>query len=539
MCSDSLPGKEQGMSVFSDYLEELRCKKDLKYTDIAVSCNLDTSVVYRWMKGERIPETLQSLQTLYRVLQLTVEEKNKLEEAYLCAVYGEERFHNFLKVKQAIENTERFYQGSKTEESEEQKPSIPGEHSEQSKKPEHPEQSEYPKQSEHPEQSGYPKQSEYPEQPQHPEQSEHSKQPELPEQKFQVLHGRDEIIRQLGEMLSYGNMQKTKRYCLTTYSVNKEIETVFSLFFLKMKDCRLEYIFTEELIEEGLENMLQMAFSRNNLQLWMSPETRGSDNQNRICTDYMLLEYSPDLSEGIFTTYPEWVDMELEAFESRKQKSEMVGKSEYDTMQYMQTGYTYSKDMMYRTFEFEPCMMDGITEQILRDHIYEDYPMREELIRMMLQFRGYSQVKGNFLETAELFFLENGLHYFMQSGRFTGFPYPVYSPLSLDARHELVQKCLQASCMGIKKIYMVKDSNLSKLERFHIEYVKDSEQEVLRLDIVLGQNELERLVIVSPKIVGMFRDFFVCLRNEKYTYTKEETEHRMSEILEHYRKNAE
>lgn len=46
------------MSVFSEYLTNIKSKRNLNSADIAEICDLDTTSVFRWIKGESFLYTL-------------------------------------------------------------------------------------------------------------------------------------------------------------------------------------------------------------------------------------------------------------------------------------------------------------------------------------------------------------------------------------------------------------------------------------------------------------------------------------------------
>lgn len=174
-----------------------------------------------------------------------------------------------------------------------------------------------------------------------------------------------------------------------------------------------------------------------------------------------------------------------------------------------------------------------MTEEILRKHILEKIEGREQLIQTIVETCMFRE-KKTIIKGLKTFFTEAGLHQFMNTGLIEAFPYPVYTPLTMEERCCMIRKCIKMSNDGRNRYYMIKDDELMKLKNIHIEYVINDDYSCVRFDVNNNQNGIERLHLADENIIGGFEHFFECLENEKYVYSSEETDEKMLKIVKEY-----
>lgn len=470
------------MSAFSECFNNIKNKKGLRYIDIAKMCDVDVSVIFRWMNGERLPVSIYKIDEIQHGLRLTSDEKNELEKAYIISTYGEDKYQNFEEILKVIARMQKLRNSNKVHFNN-------GE-------------------------------------------SQHTICEEEPviEKEFIVFNDKEDIIRKIREMLVEVRHKKGKNIRLITYSMSREIETIFTLHASSVEGYSIDQIYLKQTDEmDGLEQVVDIAFSKNDIRIWLSSETTDINKINEIICGDMLLQYNDDMTEGIFTTYTEWVQMENDTFECIRNRAKLIGKKEVDDIQCVNTNY--NDKSILKVIEYQPCIKDCIDEEFMRSHFYEDIPMREELISIITEKYDYEKKVSS---ESVFYFCKDGLKDFMDTGILNVFPYPVYTPLTLEERCHIIRKTVEASRRGRKCHHLIKDERMAALKDIHIEHVSDKDGGNVVADINFSENRKERIVFTNPGITKKFMDFFECLQNEKYVYSREETERYMLSVVEEY-----
>lgn len=84
------------MSKFSEYLEEYLKKKEITIASLASRLNMDRSIMYRYVKGTRIPIEDTIVKDIANALFMTLSEKGKLLELYERQIYGDDNMDNYF-----------------------------------------------------------------------------------------------------------------------------------------------------------------------------------------------------------------------------------------------------------------------------------------------------------------------------------------------------------------------------------------------------------------------------------------------------------
>lgn len=470
------------MSAFSECFNRIKDEKNLRCIDMARMCDMDVTVIFRWLNGERLPAGIDKIGKLQYGLRLTEEEKNKLEKAYIISIYGETAYNNFEEIVKVITKMQKSRHRKKEE--------------------------------------NIIWTTEY-----------NNTDTEISINKdFTVLNEKEKIIKKIVEMIVTSSHMKDKTLRFMAHSMSSELETIFTLHAPNIQGFNIELLYLTKSNEiEGLEQFVDIAFFKNDIQIWLSSETIGTTGMNTMIMGNMLLQYNDEMTEAIYTTYPEWIQMESKTFSCIKGKAKMAGKKELDGLQYVNV--TYDDNSTIHVLECQPCIMDFIDENMIRKHIYKDLPMREEMVSKIVNTYLLS---NNFSKESTLYFTKEGLDDFMSTGTLMVFPYPVYAPFTLEERCAIVRKCTNLLYENNKQIRLIKDKRLSELRDLHIEYVKNGDEECVRLDVNFEGHQKERMVFNDPFITRKFADFFQCIQNDKYIYSAEKTKQYMISILEKY-----
>ena len=91
------------MSEFSDYLDNYIREKKYTVSRFAAKMNKDRSMLYRYVKGTRVPSDESLVSEMAKALCMTVPEKNNLLELYERLIYGDEKIDNYVYFKSFLE----------------------------------------------------------------------------------------------------------------------------------------------------------------------------------------------------------------------------------------------------------------------------------------------------------------------------------------------------------------------------------------------------------------------------------------------------
>ena len=487
------------MSAFSECLSAIKIKRDLSSADVARICGVDTSVIFRWMKGERLPQDINKVKEMGRKLKLNVQERNQLEDSYFISVHGTEEYHSFIAVNRAIANLKnRVGAKQKTELPLEKKLIL--------------------------------------------EELYHDIEPDI-QLGFKELNSKNEIVGTLEKYLLQMNVNKEYELYINTNAACPEMESAIRQFSFLTEKCEIEQIIHmdsndlytgKDSSNNLLEKIISSLFQENILNIWIC-EGANKDNMNYVISKSFVLQYNDSMTKGMISTYSEIIDMYFEIYKECRETSIYVGRRELDTMLYLSD--VYSNVSYLNVVENQPCMGAFITEEMLEKNIYKDLESREELIQLILNGYGKSLEKNNgIVENTETFFRESGLREFLENGYFEVFPYPVYHAFSLEERCDILRRCAEMIGTGRHVQRMLKEDELADFKDIHVEYQRGKEKTYVSVELEIGNAKKGRIYFFYDKIVDQFKDFFVVLKSEKYSYTPEETIKIILDTVEEYEK---
>lgn len=80
-----------------------------------------------------------------------------------------------------------------------------------------------------------------------------------------------------------------------------------------------------------------------------------------------------------------------------------------------------------------PCLSGLLTAEMLERHLVKEMPGREQMIRAVAQYAKVMQTQVLDKKTT-MFFSEDGIKSFLDTGRVDEYPKECYSPLDFDER---------------------------------------------------------------------------------------------------------
>lgn len=81
------------MSEFSELLSQHIHNKNIKTYPLAQYCGLDRSNMYKIIKGQRKPTSIEMVANMCRFMQLSPNETKEMQEAYMITLIGPENYY--------------------------------------------------------------------------------------------------------------------------------------------------------------------------------------------------------------------------------------------------------------------------------------------------------------------------------------------------------------------------------------------------------------------------------------------------------------
>ena len=107
--------EENFVSVFSEYLDNYIKKSKYTVSRLASKMNMDRSILYRYVKGTRVPSDEALLCEIAAALCMTDTEKEHLLELYNRLMYGDEKIDNYVYFKSFLKQLKEREDGFITE----------------------------------------------------------------------------------------------------------------------------------------------------------------------------------------------------------------------------------------------------------------------------------------------------------------------------------------------------------------------------------------------------------------------------------------
>ena len=173
-----------------------------------------------------------------------------------------------------------------------------------------------------------------------------------------------------------------------------------------------------------------------------------------------------------------------------------------------------------------PCLSGLLTAEMLERHLVKEMPGREQMIRAVAQYAKVMQTQVLYKKTT-MFFSEDGVKSFLDTGRVDEYPKECYSPLDFDERIALIRRFL--ALRDRANLRMIRET-------------KERAEHALNISVnanegyLLFQTRTERLIYLSirePSILMAFYDYLESMKPEELC-TEEEMLGRVEAILHEF-----
>lgn len=250
-----------------------------------------------------------------------------------------------------------------------------------------------------------------------------------------------------------------------------------------------------------------------------------------ILTEHCALVFSADYQNAILFREEEMLRMMREMFEQYLRQSDPL----FERLDTVQTQLGYTETLIQHFIESNspryffqrmPCFSGLLTGQMLERHLVPEMPMREQMVQAVARYAKVMQSRVLDKKTT-MFFSEDGVRNFLETGRVDEYPRECYSPLDMEERVDLVRKFL--ALREQTNLRMMKDAEVRAKHTLNIS-VNAHE------GYLLFQTKNERLIYLSiqePSVLTAFYDYLESMKPEHFC-TEEEMLARMDRLLDEF-----
>lgn len=464
------------MSEFSTVLSRFVKEKDVNVYCLAKYCGYDRANLYKVMRGERKPPSLEVLNLLCEYMHLSPAEEEILEENYEITMVGHDNYYR-------RKNVMKFFSDfSMTSNLENVLPTV-----------------------------------------------EIKEDFEIPNSSYMLLRGNYEINSALFHIIA----DETKNQKGHIQILAQPEHALGNL--LAMRGNTSNEIIIDHII--CLDNKPEIAYSKSNYTLdclkhilplynynydyntWYYYADLGSLGRNFSVFPYMILTskyvcmLSDDLQDGYLSNDPELIKMMKERFEKYRRRAHRLVENVQGEIeqQYRIMGMLMANPYPKYAFHMSPCMMAVLDRELIEKYLEPQLPQREELVKVLCEYISNLQ-KQDMTYVCSM----EGILQFIETGIISEFPKEMYQLPDKEDRMELVKRLFDEEKAG--KVHILK-KNIGDLKA-ELYLCITPESGLLRF-AVPSKNVLKDISLEESGLVSVFYDFCENLSPELF-YSEEE-----------------
>lgn len=251
--------------------------------------------------------------------------------------------------------------------------------------------------------------------------------------------------------------------------------------------------------------------NKNYKALYYYDDLRGHINEMSIMPNLLLTEkcavvFDYEMKHGMMINDKVYIDVLAQEFERMKRKTTPFVCFDHDQMDVM-TSYSMIADSNVNITLFnQPCMGAGISSDIYERFLYP-FPDKDEFIKLMCDnwrdWKGNEYIKTN-ERTMGAYSAQQGVRYFMETGRVTEFPSGYYMPLDMEARRNVLKRIIGLVRKGVIQYkFLTSDIDIPETLYFYISV----DEKILFIHKVY-EDRICRVYVQESGIIHAFMSFF-------------------------------
>lgn len=483
------------MAEFAKYLDDYMKEHQITSADLARETDIDRTVIYRYMKGTRIPSEYETVMKLAEALRMTVKEKQKLLEEYDRINMGDlvvDSFYQISGILSALQNV--ALQKRKIKTVWDNKKTWQSDH------------------------------------------------------KVLTLGCKEDISACVIDLFEYALQQEKNG--VTIYLLMQPVYEAVQRYLLPFFDgtnVKIEQIICiEQNLSKSYENLkifeqsLLLCLGNIEYEVWYYYDYLNQHINamtwmpNVLMVGDYVLQFNYDMTKGILVWDADYAcGMREQYREHKKYTTPLMKKGDYCLDLF---------DLYHNTLQvgdkclfFEPCLGKCISSDIFQEYLV-DFPQKEILIEKMERITGswsgmiYNPPKDCHTDLDISYFQKRGIQTFMETGRISEFPELLYLPLGKEKRLLVLKRVLSLVKQGRITYRMITDE--IELPTSICIYINE-ENKRLCLNKVQADN-ISQIFVEEPGICHAFFSFFEYLEEKNMMLEEKETMEVLEGLYEEY-----
>lgn len=481
---------------FSEYLSHYIKIHDISVSELAEKTEIDRTVLYRYIKGERKPSKKETVVSIIRELQMSVDEEKELLEEYEKLIYGETAVcsyryvRNLLKELRHTDNSLTTAASVKT----------------------------------------YWKQEGYAE----------------IEESIVILHSKQEIISNILNLIEHTikiNEEKEcskPQICLRMQPDYMEIQNLLLPIFQQKNISIEQLICLEQNSNECYQNLhilqsiLPLCFGLKGYKVFYYYASLSSQYNSMVLMPNLLLWqdcaviFDYDMQQGVCIRHSDYVKMLQKQYRKMRDGCRPLllnGEGIENVYGFHQN----ILDLSGRVLFGQPCVGLCLSRDLLEKHIYP-MPGKEEFINGLIETHGdwqnetYIKLEGMEYHTIA-YSTKEGLETFLESGWVAEFPKGLYEPFDKEERLCILNRMIKQMESGNMAYYFLEEGNELPLS---IQFYLNEDKKELVINYI-QENNMTQVVIGEISIYRTFLGYLeymekkgmVCGKEESLKYLRE------------------
>lgn len=482
------------MSNFSEYLEKYMTEKSITSAMLAEESNIERTVIYRYIKGKRIPQEIEIVIRMADSLHMNIQEKKQLLEEYDKLTLGELTVNSYKYVCRLMEKLVATEQKSLFRQ---WKKSVTANIS--------------------------------------------------LEDNTVLLNSREEIMSRVFNLFEYALTKESSN--MTVHFIMQPIyDSVqnFILPFFEGTNVKIEQIVClEQSLAKSYKNLeifqqiLPLCFKKINYKVLYYYDSLDHHINERswipnvIIVGSFVLQFNYNMTQGIIVRGENYIRGMIKEYENLQEQSRaflMNGGSAMHLLSIYNKEDIKGGGMIFQ----QPCMGCCISRDLYEKYLYS-FPGKEEFIERMITTRG--DWKGNIYypnknhDIKLLSFCKwNFVEEFMERGMIREFPDKFYHPLELDDRKKLLDRMIYLVKSGCVS-YRFLDDEIMIPE--NIVFYWDEEQNFIYLNQI-KEDSFVQIEVMEQGIYRTFQYYLEYLEKKGMIATKEESLEKLERLRGKY-----
>lgn len=463
-------------------------KNEISMVELSKETDIDRTVIYRYVKGTRVPSDINVVIRIADAMQMSVREKKHLLEEYDKLIFGEEMVYSYQYIQKLMRELERMK-----------------------------------------EETGVLLSSQW--------SAVHELKVATP---IIELKNREEIVNYILNFFQYvaGQNKTSDRIYLVMQPIYQDIQKFIPQIF-KNSNIQIEQIVClEQNFNQSYENLqvlqeiLPACFALTEYEIYYYYDVvnnhinRMSVMPNLIINNDHVIQFDYKMKHGVVVNDAVYAETMWKQYAAIRQDTHNL--CAHGNVMECFYGLDCTIEGMMSD---QVCMGACIGRKILEKNIYP-IPGKKEFIDSIIETYGdWEGIKYrgtvNRMKTIVSYGSHEGIKEFMKSGRITEFPNALYAPLSLEERRLVLQRMIvYARSGGIRYRFVIDNFSLPR----SIQIYWSEKQKQLVINQVL-ENDMRRVSVEEHSIYRTFQYYLEYLEKKELLCSEEESLQYLVELL--------